>query len=275
MVEIAISLAIIGIALVGIIGVLPIGMRTQKDVREETVINQDATILMEDIRNGTKGADDLTNYVYAITNTWTEYQPANGAVTIAGTGVNGYTYNSVSLAPGYWSESTTAGLDTPINSGTNIIGLLTTPEFQTANGSPNPGGNANYWSNHIVAYVYSISGLAVEKPPQDSGGIMRQSSFTYRMIVQNVPVPMAPPTATAGVDYNYNMQANLYELRLFFHWPQQPNGSLGPGMQSYRTMVAGELASDAWQGNLYFFRPQAFTPNTDITAESNMGGSPP
>ena len=39
MIEIAISLAIIGIALVSIIGILPIGMHTQQDNREETLIN--------------------------------------------------------------------------------------------------------------------------------------------------------------------------------------------------------------------------------------------
>jgi prepilin-type N-terminal cleavage/methylation domain-containing protein len=68
MVEIAICLAVIGIALVAIIGVLPIGMHTQRDNREETIINQDATVLMEAIRGGARGLDDLTNYVYAITN---------------------------------------------------------------------------------------------------------------------------------------------------------------------------------------------------------------
>ena len=47
MVEIAICLAVIGIALVSIIGVLPIGMNTQRDNREETIINQDATVFME------------------------------------------------------------------------------------------------------------------------------------------------------------------------------------------------------------------------------------
>ena len=66
MIEVAISLAIIGFALVAIIGVLPYGMNTQRDNREETVINQDATLLIEAIRNGAYGNDDLTNYVYAI-----------------------------------------------------------------------------------------------------------------------------------------------------------------------------------------------------------------
>ncbi len=55
MVEIAISLAIIGIALVAIIGVLPLGMNVQKDNREETIINQDATVLLEAIRSGARG----------------------------------------------------------------------------------------------------------------------------------------------------------------------------------------------------------------------------
>ena len=68
MVEIAICLAIIGIALVAIIGVLPIGINVQRDNREETFINQDATVFIEAIRNGARGLDDLTNYVYAITN---------------------------------------------------------------------------------------------------------------------------------------------------------------------------------------------------------------
>ena len=74
MIEIAICLAIIGVALVGIIGVLPYGMNTQRDNREETVIGQDANMLVELIRNGSHGADDLTNYVYA------EQAPANETV---------------------------------------------------------------------------------------------------------------------------------------------------------------------------------------------------
>src|SRR5271169_5569951 len=77
MIEIAISLAIIGIALVGIIGVLPLGMNVQRDNREETIINQDATVLLEAIRSGARGLNDLTNYVYAITNNWTNVTTHN------------------------------------------------------------------------------------------------------------------------------------------------------------------------------------------------------
>ena len=74
MIEIAISLAIIGIALLGIIGVLPRGLHTQRDNREQTIINQDATVLLEAIRGGARGMDDLTNYVYQITNTQINYR---------------------------------------------------------------------------------------------------------------------------------------------------------------------------------------------------------
>jgi len=254
MIEIAISLAIIGIALVAIVGVLPIGMHTQQDNREETIINQDATIIMEDIRNGAKGADDLTNYVYAITNYWTFY---NGNTT--NSGVNGYTYSSApTTLPGYWTTSG-GGLSTPINSGTNIIGLLSTPEYQNGFGTPIANLNNGGYSNHVVAYVYSMSGPAVEKPPQDNN--LLQSTFTYRLICETVPVPLNLPASTpsTAAALNSSLQNNLYQLRLFFRWPQQPSGSLGPGAQSFRTMIAGQMVPDGLQTNLLFFQSQSFT----------------
>lgn len=255
MIEIAISLAIIGIALVAIVGVLPLGMHTQQDNREETIVDQDATVLMEDIRNGVKGADDLTNYIYAITNYWTYYKGNS-----TNSGVNGYTYStapssSVLAGAGYWASA--GGLNEPINCGTNIIGLLSTPEYQATNGAPLPNLNGVIgYSNHIVAYVYSMSGPAMEKPPQSSDSLVRQSSFTYRLICENVQAPLVNATSS---DLAYNLQNNLYELRLFFRWPQQPSGNLGPGAQSFRTMISGQMSPDGWQTNLLFFQPQSFT----------------
>ena len=105
MVEIAICLAVIGIALISIIGVLPIGMHTQRDNREETIINQDATVFIEAIRGGAQGLDDLTNYVYAITN----FQVAYPAGTLN-------TYGFTNGAPSF------------LTNGMNIVGLLSTPE---------------------------------------------------------------------------------------------------------------------------------------------------
>jgi prepilin-type N-terminal cleavage/methylation domain-containing protein len=319
MMEIAISLAIIGIALVAIIGVLPIGMNVQQQNRQQTIIGGDASLLMEDIRNGLLGANDLTNYIYAITNYWAYYQP-NG--TTNQVGVNSYTFSSASVASGY---PLTGG--SPLTNGANIIGLLSTPEFIGASGDiggdvpgqPIPSLLYGGISNHIVAYVYSISGLAVEKPPQDNP-IVSQGTFGYRLYVVNAPTPVptnvfffwprwtsgsysapaevfydwtywnyptnlnpniaVPPTTQVpgnppfGVlpdwqmtpNYNLQLALNLHELRLTFLWPQQPSGKLGPGLQTFRTLVAGRLMEQPsltnavfFNTNFYVYQSQSFT----------------
>jgi prepilin-type N-terminal cleavage/methylation domain-containing protein len=229
MIEIAISLAIIGIALVGIIGVLPLGLNAQRDNRESTVINQDATVFMEAVRNGARGADDLANYVYAITNVQT---------TLSSGTTNTFGYDSVFLT-----------------NGLRIVGLLSTPEFMDNNFAPANPGNASY-SNHIVAYVRSISGPAVEKPPQDNQ-ILQQDSFSYRIFCVNAPVASADLVSNYGKQLN----GNLHELRLTFLWPVLPSGNLPaqPFHATYRTLVAGQVAQDAGNTNLYFYQPQSFT----------------
>jgi len=280
MMEIAISLAIIGIALVAIIGVLPLGMNVQQDVRQETIIGQDANVFMEAIRNGSLGLDDLTNYVYAITNYWVQYN-AGGAIAQQGT--NGYSYWPHPLnAFGYPLQGK------PLTNGANIIGLLSTPEYIGAPGfgsgvagAPGEGIPSLFFggiSNHIVAYCRSISGPAYEKPPQDNP-ILQGDSFSYRMFVVNAPTPvdtnmftpvwtsstpspvfynwtywslpggglsaLAPgtPNSPWQMTPNYSLEQtfNLHELRLTFEWPQHPNGNLGTGRQTYCTLIAGQL----------------------------------
>jgi type II secretory pathway pseudopilin PulG len=292
MVEIAISLAVIGIALVAIIGVLPIGMNTQRDNREETLINQDATVLMEAIRGGARGLDDLTNYVYAITNNWGQYDSSGKLVS---SNANGYTFAKSSIAPGYYSPS-----GSPITNGMNIIGLLSTPEYvDSSSGLPIPTLIYGGYSNHVVAYVHSMSGPAVEKPPQDND-IVRSDSFGYRILCVNAPVATdtnifislwksqpysmgdrvmynwsywQATAATAATDipgsssiwakisfYPLELAANLHEVRLTFLWPQQPNGNVGPGRQTFRTMVGGQITQTNNNGQwLYFYQSQSFT----------------
>jgi type II secretory pathway pseudopilin PulG len=256
MVEIAISLAVIGIALVAIIGVLPLGMNVQRDNREATVINQDATFFIEAIRNGAHGMDDLTNYVYAITNYWTEYA-ANGTVLKAnndGYSLQGSLITKISSPPNF-----------PITNGLSIVGLLSTPEFTDNFGDPTNNLFSGGYSNHIIASVRSISGPAVEKPPQDNP-IIQADSFGFRVICENAPVamdtnlynpslyPNGPPA------YNKQLTANLHELRLSFLWPVQPNGAVGRGRQTFRSLVAGQIAQTNSAGQmLYFYQSQSFT----------------
>jgi prepilin-type N-terminal cleavage/methylation domain-containing protein len=258
MVEIAICLAIIGFALIAIIGALPIGMGTQRDNREETLVNQDATVLLEAIRGGARGLDNLTNYVYAITNNWTSYN-ANGVPS--GTGINGYTYSASSIGVGYFFAAPNNSF--PLTNGLNVVGLLGTPEFVNASGGPIPSLMFGGYSNHIVAYVHSISGPAIEKPPQDND-IVRDGSFGYRVLCVNAPVAtdMTAVTNVFGVvtnAYFRQLAANLHELRLAFFWPQLPNGNLGPGHQSFRTLVAGQIVQTSDNGQwLYFYQSQSF-----------------
>src|ERR1041384_7539577 len=93
MVEIAISLAVIGFALVAIIGVLPRGLRVQRENREETIINQDAAVFLSALRSGARGLDDLTNYVYEIRRFTQEYSVSNANTNPVGSTLsNSYTF---------------------------------------------------------------------------------------------------------------------------------------------------------------------------------------
>ena len=122
LVEIALCLAIIGFALVAIIGVLPTGLNVQRENREETIIVQDANYFLDAIRNGARGLDDLTNYVEAITNYWTDYQPIMGLLPVGfpdGSTPTRYTNDLASTA--------TVASGNVITNGERIIGLLSTP----------------------------------------------------------------------------------------------------------------------------------------------------
>jgi type II secretory pathway pseudopilin PulG len=240
MVEVAISLAIISFALIGIIGVLPLGLHTQRDNREATIIAQDATVFIEDISKGAR-ADDLTNYVYAITNYWTSYD-SNGLPQ--NTNIDGY-----SAAGSHITRFAPAPV-LAITNGFRIVGLLSTPEYINASGSPLANVLTGGISNHIIAYVRSISGSAAEKPPQNND-IMVGDSFGYRIYCVNAP------TTSAGA--NPALLSNLHELRLTFLWPQLPNGNLGGNHQTFRASIGGDiLLTNDLNQYLYFYQPQSF-----------------
>ena len=90
----------------------------------------------------------------------------------------------------------------PITNGFRIVGLLSTPEYTDVNGQPIPSLiNGTVYSNHIVAYVHSISGPAMEKPPQDND-IVREDSFGYRILCVNAPVVNITPPLWVAQAYN-------------------------------------------------------------------------
>ncbi len=260
MVEIALSLAVIGFALVAIIGILPTGMNVQKENREETIIGQDASVLMDAIRNGERGLDDLTNYVLAITNYQTRFDAFTNTVGRAPLPL-GYTYFDSSMQPPF-----------RLTNGFRIIGLLSTPKF-----APEPKGG--FSSNYVVAWVRSMSGGAGEKFPQTNQTV-QDLALSYRLIADIAPYvdydrnwtnfvgfPTNSPEYTPHSNYwmvARNLQANLHDLRLIFRWPLFANGNTGNGRQVFRTMVSGHMLTtndrnySLTVSNLYFFEPRSY-----------------
>jgi type II secretory pathway pseudopilin PulG len=63
LIEVAICLGVIAFALVAIIGILPAGLQVQRDNREDTIINQEGTYLLEAIKNGAEGLNEFARRV--------------------------------------------------------------------------------------------------------------------------------------------------------------------------------------------------------------------
>jgi type II secretory pathway pseudopilin PulG len=268
MIEIAISLAVIGFALVAIIGILPQGMTVQKENRQETIINQDFNMFLEAIRNGGRGFDDLTNYVVAITNYWAIY--SDSAPTAFH--VDAHTY------AGAWSDTRQTGCE--ITNGLRIIGLLTTPRYIDT--SPTNSKTVFFRSNYIVAYVRSMSGQAGEKFPQ-TNTIMQDLAFGYRLMPEIAPYTYfepvwtnwsrntapelyQPPINIREITIRSNRwrlaettQTNLCDLRLTFRWPSYPNGKVGNDRQIFRTVAGGHLIqTNNLTMPLWFIEPRTY-----------------
>jgi type II secretory pathway pseudopilin PulG len=278
MVEIAICLAIIGFALVAIIGVLPIGMNVQKDNREQTLINYDANYLMSMLRSGAQdtnlfGASSLTNYLIGITNYSTTFN-SNGAVV----GVlqeNSYTVSNFNLSGGQSGAGLTNDSD--------IIGILSTPKYVFPIDS-----KGDYASNYITADFRAISGSALDQGTSDDS---RNFAFTYRVTVEitpsanfayayndettaNLSAPGTAPLVVTGNAADFasvsnawlvakNQQANLRNIRLHFRWPILPNGQTGPSSATYRSAASGAIqpihGAVPKQLLFYFVTPQGYT----------------
>ena len=237
MVEIALSLAIIAFALVAIIGVLPLGMGVQQQNREQTIINQDAGYFLDAIRSGARGLDDLTNYVGLITNSVQEYDAATNLVGAPVVFV--YTYTN-----SYRNGSPTAP-PVLLDCGSNIVGVLSTPKYI-------PGNGGNFFSNHVVAYVRALNGLALDKYPQQDPNVL-DLAFGYRLLPEIVPVTTFNP----GSAYVTNLQANLHDLRLTIRWPLLAGGNIGHRLV-FHTVVAGELVNQPANSPTWFFQPQTY-----------------
>ena len=268
MVEIAIAVGVIGFALIAVIGILPQGMTTQKENREDTIISQDAPYLLNSIRNGEMRTNFniFTNYVESIT------------ISNITAGVATNYYN-----PLLTNGAAFVGYTEPILiNDMNIIGFLTTPEWD-ARYTNVAAGATIVVTNQVTAIIRAMTGSAIQQ-----NGANALTAFKYQLTVENVPWNSiaydstnwnnAPPINTCPYAINspdYVIRSNrwweiayltnnLHEVRLKFAWPVLPNGNIGPGRQTYRTLVSGHLLFTNFYTNStyylnWFFQPLAFT----------------
>ena len=240
MVEIALCLAIIGFAMVAIIGVLPIGVRVQQDNREETIINQDGAFLLDAIRSGAQGLDYLTNHVDSIT-------------------ISNSLRQSVTMKYGKTPE------DQTFSKGAEVIGLLGTPRLFYLNG--------RYVTNTVSAIMRSFSGSA-----QMEARASREFAFNYRVVSEVTAFSVMPPsftnylanglTATERQTRSNNWRfaetigPNFHDIRLTFQWPVFVQGNrliIGNNRKTFRTLSGGTLPSSGdglFIRSSSVFRPQ-------------------
>jgi type II secretory pathway pseudopilin PulG len=145
LIEIAICLGIIGFALVAIIGILPAGLQVQRDNKEDTIINQEGTYLMETIRNGAEGVFEFLDRTDGI------------IIEEIGTGNVITAVTNRAFAP-----TARPSFSAP----REVVGLLSTPSDYDTN-----------VARQVRAFIYAGSGSAVEQGSQ--------VAFRYQVTIRN------------------------------------------------------------------------------------------
>lgn len=259
MVELALCIAIIAFAMVAIIGVLPAGLGVQRQNREETIIDQDASVLLEAIRNGAVGFDDLTNYVDYIVVARNRFGDGSQKTN----GFKGPFYDLVpgaSPGPAPWS---TLGYPE------QVVGLLSLPRIDYLPTRTNANRLTN--QNYVTAQFRAFSGALNEKVlPQTAGAqpspAQLSEAFRYLLTVDLVPLAARPTNHMdrLAIFQQQIMEDTLYDLKLTFQWPvfgKEIPAQVGGNQKVYRTQVQGQMAGVA---NRLLSRTNLYAPGADI-----------
>jgi len=229
--EIALCIAVIGIALTAIIGVLPSGLNVQRQNREDTLIAQDAQFLMESIRGGALAIGDLTNQVEYIV--WRR----RGAVT------------SEDYFRGPTFTESLPGSPMMLTEPWQVTALLSVPRYEVT--------TAGVVENEVVAQFRCFSGPFTEKSYKGAGGLpdpaRTATALRYLVSVDSQSGPSRPPLVLRG--YTNTLQSNivarqqlqldrsLNEMRLTFQWPVFRIGNdirTGNNRRTFRSTVMAD-----------------------------------
>jgi prepilin-type N-terminal cleavage/methylation domain-containing protein len=273
MIEIAVALGVIAIAMIAVLGVLPLGLNVQKENREKTVINEDARLLIDAIREGGEALYSLSNHVEAIMRVYTNTGNSERLLT------NTLTLPNYGTDPAFvLSElpSTPAPQVSLTNSAFFILAALSTPQGVPVD---TKGQDLLF---HTVALMRSMSGGLLEQVP----GAGSDLSFHYYVTVEVAPfvgfysvsdITNAGTGSAEALQNLYRQQQvfveanNVHELRLTYQWPVLPNGRVGVNRQVYRTLISGipqqaifPLTLGNREGLFYNFHSQVFQPQPSV-----------
>jgi len=232
MIEIALCLAIIGFALVAILGVLPSGARMQEDTRGEAIIDQDAKYILDAIRAGPICPTE-TMLVSRIDQLGTSDRIYLVSMTSSGTKVN-----QIQLPVGGRTDS-------------NLVNMLTVFGTDRRNGI----------TNRLELLMRSLSG-----PATMEAGVASDLAFRYKLTAWVEPY-FHTDVVTLDPGPLVSLYTNLYLLRLAYEWPvstdNDPSGINLVGRQatgspkSYNQLFSAHWtnASTITNINTVFFTP--------------------
>ena len=272
MTELALCIAVVSIALVAIIGVLPTGLNVQRQNREDTVVTEDGKVLLNALRTGSvNSANLLRNFDFIL---WERY-PVNNLGQPGGTP----TFRR-SFRTDFFTDSAklkSLGYSTPVllTNAAQIIALMTAPRYVTVD-------NIEY-QNVVRAQVRAISGALTEKPimPLPNAGapgpdgltLDQRTDFSFRYLVTPEMAPVAIAPSSDSISQVLATAQQVHELSLTFQWPvtlridnTAERLRVGHNRRVYRTQVFGQLMdlnrSDAEHLQSVGLGLQHFTPNS-------------
>lgn len=268
MIEIAISLAIVAVAMVAILGILPAGLTVQRENREDTLIDLEAEYYLHLIKNSGMqfGPVNIGSHVDQVTITRTNHL----------TGIS----NQV-----LYNQNLTVGLGNSWQSRQVIRKLLTTPAWDLSSPDLQYIPDARFTpqnglvieeENVVRAVARAIGGSGAELTPANS-----DNAFRYEMKISIHPV-LTPAIFSGYGPNNRNsyvfddlsntgplgqgellrqaaLNQNLWDVELEINWPvnnfDPTSGTYvtGNNSKTYRTQVAGRLMQDQRSRNLYIF----------------------
>ena len=262
MVEVAISLAVIGFAMVAIMGVLPTGLNVQKSNREDTLVNQDGPYFLEAIRGGLQFLQTLTNNV--------------DAIVVFSTPDNRSYRTNITVAQNYrW--------------GRDVVGRLSYPSFEMRPDIEGDTKNLIPTYREVYAKVRAFGGSASLMGTNEDS---RNFAFSYELKSEIIPYNAGFTNSlriltgdTAAVKEEkmrlwrerQNVATNLYEVRLTMSWPiygattnwmTEKISEVGARINNkaftrrgrsnqrvFRTLLAGPPLVERGAQDLFFFSP--------------------